>query len=73
LNLSGHVTVWVLAIVLASLAPAIVRAYAGYLGRRTRARADRVVALLFAAPPGASPVDARAEAGHGEAPADRTT
>ncbi len=73
MNLSGHVTVWVLAIVLAALAPMLVRAYAAYLERRTRARAEQVVARLLALRPAADPVDARPEAGQGEAEAQRPT
>jgi hypothetical protein len=46
-NLSGHVVVWVSALVLAASAPALVRAYAGYLERRTRARADALLATFL--------------------------
>jgi hypothetical protein len=46
-NLSFHAAVWVSCLVLAALAPAIVRAYAAYLERRTRANADALVSRVL--------------------------
>jgi len=56
-NLSFHAAIWGSCLVLAALAPAIVRVYASHLERRTRANADELLARFFAGR--SAPVDAR--------------
>jgi hypothetical protein len=48
-NLSSHAVLWVSCLVLAALAPTLVRAYAAHLERRTRANADALVRQFLAA------------------------
>ena len=48
MSLTGHVSIWLSAVALAALASWLVRAYAARLERRTRLRAEQVVARVLA-------------------------
>ena len=47
MSLSFHIVVWVSVLFLSALAPTLVGAYAAYLERRSRARADALLARFL--------------------------
>ena len=62
-NLTFHAVVWASCLVLAALAPALVRAYAAHLERRTRTNADALMARLLSSRASSRPTEEPGSAG----------